>query len=650
MTARNVRPSRRDSALRAVLALLALAALVALYLGTDIVTGLERRLYDAAATSAAPRPLPEIAIIAIDDASLAKLGPWPWSYDLHAQLIDQLAAAGAKTIVHTSVFHAPQTDPGARRPLPVLSPIEVAEVAADTAAESQPVPVPETVPDAIDSAAAVVAQPEPEPEPEPQPEPPTEPLPDPDARLATSVQRAGNVLLAGDYVVSAGAAGITPVAAPLAQAHQSALPDPGAGALSATPAQLPLNEFDHASAGVGHMNLLADADGVVRRVPLLVRHDGVGVPSLALLAAAHSLYLGMGDVQRVPGPALRVGALTIPTNDGHVLRPHFYAPRQSQPVFALDSFHAVLGGAVDASKYQGKVVLVGTTAAALQVPVTVPGGQQWAPVQVLAHSISSIRQGHGYTQPAWGPQAMWLVLLVVGLHVLLGLPRWPVVAGAAITLGLLGVLLGVQAWLLASVHGWQPLVLPMLALLVGQVLHFFYRLRPVAPTRPQSDTQGDLAVALALQAEGLLDAAFDLLRRVPPDAAVLGNLHRLAQDYERKQQFSRAQAVYEHIVRHAPGDRDASAGRQRVRGLAQAALAQAAPATPATPSTPTTPVVPTADTAPQPVQTVVYDAVRDVNEHSNMVDFQEAVMDSAALPAPVATPDRAPPVAVSNTP
>ena len=639
MTAGNVRPSRRDTALRAVLALLALAALVALYLGTDIVTGLERRLYDAAATSAAPRPLPEIAIIAIDDASLAKLGPWPWSYDLHAQLIDQLAAAGAKTIVHTSVFHAPQTDPIARLPLPILSPIEVDAVAA--VAESQPVT--ETVPGAIDPVAAAVAQPEPE----PQPEPPPEPLPDPDARLATSVQRAGNVLLAGDYVVSARAVGIPPVAAPLAQAHQSALPDPGAGALSATPGQLPLDEFDHASAGVGHMNLLADADGVVRRLPLLVRYGGVGVPSLALLAAAHSLYLTMGDVQRVPGPALRVGALTIPTNDGFVLSPHFYAPRQSQPVFALDSFHAVLGGAVDARKYQGKVVLVGATAAALQAPVTGPGGQQWAPVQVLAHSISSIRQGHGYTQPAWGPQAMWLVLLVVGLHVLLGLPRWPVAVGAAITLGLLGVLLGVQAWLLASVHGWQPLVLPMLALLVGQVLHFLYRLRPVAPIHPLSDPQGDLAVALALQAEGLLDAAFDLLRRVPPDAAVLGSLHRLAQDYERKQQFSRAQAVYEHIVRHAPGDRDASAGRQRLRGLVQAAFAQAAPTTS---TTSPTPVAPTPDTAPQPVQTVVYDAVRDVNEHSNMVDFQEAVMDSAALPAPVATPDRGGAVAVSNTP
>ena len=40
----------------------------------------------------------------------------------------------------------------------------------------------------------------------------------------------------------------------------------------------------------------------------------------------------------------------------------------------------------------------------------------------------------------------------------------------------------------------------------------------------------------------------------------------------------------------------------------------------------------------QPPQTLVYDAVRDVNEHSHMADFPETVMDTAALSAPIARP------------
>ena len=381
---------------------LALAILMGLYWATPVFQPLERRVYDAAATSVAPQPLPEIAIIAIDDASLARLGPWPWPH----QLLNQLTAAGAKTIVHTSVFHTPQTDPA------------------------------------------------------------------------------------------------------------------------------------------------------VRSLPLLLRHEGVGVPSLVLLAAAQSLHLAMDDVQRVPGPALRVGALTVPTDAAAVLRPHFYASRPSQPAFVQHSFHDVLDGQVDARTYQGKVVLIGATAAALQAPVAVPGGQQWAPVQVLAHSLSSIRQGHGYTLPAWGPQALWLALLLVAVYVVFGLPWLPGRAGAVITLVLLGIFMGLQAWLLVRAHMWQPLVLPMLALLVGQILHFLYGLRPT------------LSKPLA------------------------------------------------------------SAG-----GCAEASPAE-----------------PPRDRASKPAQTLVYDAVRDVNEHSHRADFPETVMGTAALSAPIVNPEPGAPVALSNTP
>ena len=61
----------------------------------------------------APRkPSDRIAIIAIDDQSIANIGRWPWPRDVHAELIDKLAAAKAKTIVHTVFFFEPQTDRG----------------------------------------------------------------------------------------------------------------------------------------------------------------------------------------------------------------------------------------------------------------------------------------------------------------------------------------------------------------------------------------------------------------------------------------------------------------------------------------------------------------------------------------------------------
>lgn len=87
-------------------------AVVALCAVTGLAQRLDLALYDAAIRTTTPAPLPEIAIVNIDDASLAALGPWPWSRDIHARLIDQLAASGAKTIVHTAYLTEPQSDRG----------------------------------------------------------------------------------------------------------------------------------------------------------------------------------------------------------------------------------------------------------------------------------------------------------------------------------------------------------------------------------------------------------------------------------------------------------------------------------------------------------------------------------------------------------
>jgi adenylate cyclase len=50
------------------------------------------------------QPNPNIAIIAIDDKSIAALGRYPWSRDNYARLIDRLAAAKAKAVMFDAFF------------------------------------------------------------------------------------------------------------------------------------------------------------------------------------------------------------------------------------------------------------------------------------------------------------------------------------------------------------------------------------------------------------------------------------------------------------------------------------------------------------------------------------------------------------------
>src|SRR3954471_15035719 len=80
--------------------------------GGDLIQSLERKAYDVGVRSATRTPSDRIAIIAIDDQSIANIGRWPWPRDVHAELIDKLAGAKAKTIVHTAFFFEPQTDRG----------------------------------------------------------------------------------------------------------------------------------------------------------------------------------------------------------------------------------------------------------------------------------------------------------------------------------------------------------------------------------------------------------------------------------------------------------------------------------------------------------------------------------------------------------
>jgi adenylate cyclase len=75
---------------------------------------LEWRSFDLTTTILPKRPgEPSAVIVAIDEPSFAEFGQWPWRRDLHAKLIEQLRAAGAKTIVLDLVFAEPGAFPEA---------------------------------------------------------------------------------------------------------------------------------------------------------------------------------------------------------------------------------------------------------------------------------------------------------------------------------------------------------------------------------------------------------------------------------------------------------------------------------------------------------------------------------------------------------
>ena len=91
---------------------LCIALLLLMTIPSTAVQSLERWAYDVGVRASDLEPSRSVAVIGIDDQSIANIGRWPWSRDVHAELIDRLARSGAKAVGYMSFFFEPQRDPG----------------------------------------------------------------------------------------------------------------------------------------------------------------------------------------------------------------------------------------------------------------------------------------------------------------------------------------------------------------------------------------------------------------------------------------------------------------------------------------------------------------------------------------------------------
>lgn len=515
---------------------------------TDFFGTLERRYYDFASTSTSRQPSDRIAIIAIDDQSIANIGRWPWPRDVHAQLIDQLSAAKAKTIAHTAFFFEPQTDRGLvfiRKIKEALGPV------ADPAAPSQG-GLPEQLGKVIAEAEVAL---------------------DTDAKLAASMTKAGNVLVPS--VFSLGVPQGRPDNPLPAYALKSAVDETNGFSLPAIRGQQPIELIGAAAAGIAHLNQLPDVDGAVRQEPLLINYYGKAVPSMSLLAAARSLNLGPADIKLNVGESVQIGKLMVKTDESALMLPQFYKGKDGRPAFAVDSFYDVISGKIPASKYADKIVIIGATAAGVGTQFPTPAGPGLSPAETIAHITSSILSEHFIVQPGWGVWATLGVLLLVAGYLIAGLPRLSAGKAAIVTLVLFVLLLVIEFGLLSASATWLKFVFPAALLVIGHLALTTKRFLMTEAGKLKSDEESaetNRMMGLALQGQGQLDMAFDRFRRVPFTDALMDNMNNLALDFERKRQFNKAQAVYEYMATYNKNHKDLQSKLNRAKNLSETVI------------------------------------------------------------------------------
>lgn len=374
---------------------------------------IEGKIYDSFLRSG-PRHAPSgpVAIVDLDEASLERFGQWPWPRYRIARLLDRIREDGATAVGLDMVFAEPD-----RTSLAPLS----REILRDLGTRIDLSGFPRVALDTDRSLAASLAK--------------------------------GPFVLGYQFDFEA-ARGTSCVLHPLRAAILAGGGTGSDGGLFDAPGVVcNLPGLSKAAGASGFFNVTPDPDGVLRRVPLVIRHQGEIYPNLAL-----ALYLRThgSDALLESGPdgveALLLDGRRIPLDRHGNILVNFRGPRRSFPHL---SAAAVLEKTADPARLKGKIVLLGTTAAGLKEIRTTPFDAAQPGVEIHANVLDNLLSGDPIAVPRWARVLKVLLVLVPGFLLTAFLARssaaWAlaliVPSAAGIWLGSWGLLVYRQVFL-----------------------------------------------------------------------------------------------------------------------------------------------------------------------------------------------------------
>lgn len=474
-------------------ALLALAALGVLMTGKPaLVSRLEMLTYDWRARITASDARHPVIELVVDDTPR----PWPPPRDVLAQCVERLARAGAKTIALETSLKPREVDrvlDRMKRLLDSLRPQGMAEDGPQRAIYRE-----------LAHAVAEL---------------------DHDRRLLETLARAGNVVLpVGLEPVSGRWTASVPEALDRHLLH-GAPPSPTETVWAV---EAPPKALAAAARGLGHLRLVPDHDGVLRRPPPRVPvRDGRKIPSLALAIALAQADGGQREGSRSAlearpqAPGIESAPQSRVPGPGTWIRWHRAAGRS----FHRTPLSRVLNMETETSPFKDKIVLVGAVRGPGTVRLKTPVASGMPRIEVIAHALANILDREKIHRPSWCSGAEIVAVALMAIWVSLALPRLTLLGGAVTTAVLC------TAWLLLSLAAyerygiWVKTAVPAgLALCGGAWVagrRTLLHLLPVPEHRPKRrrgpSAASTLSVAelslLPLEARGVREALYETALR-----------------------------------------------------------------------------------------------------------------------------------------
>lgn len=303
---------------------------------------------------------PDIAIIAIDDKSIAKLGRFPWTRTRYVPLLKRLSAAGAKAVLFDEFF--PETE------TPVA-----------------------------------------------------------DRAFADAIRKAGNVILGVSFDFDK------------------------RFRVKGSTRSIPM--IEHAAAGIGHINMLPEDDGVNRRNLLVAEENGKPVPSLGLAAAMAAL----GEKDISVGPfAVKLGKHAIPVGKYSAMWINYTGPPGIYPHY---SFADVAAGRIDPALLKNKILFVGATALGVYDMRVTPFSGNVPGVEIHATVADDIISGRFIQRTGLDSLFNIALIIALGLLTFYLTNRLRLYAAIPVAILLAAAYLWLSYWMFLQGH-WVSMVYP----------------------------------------------------------------------------------------------------------------------------------------------------------------------------------------------
>ena len=376
---------------------------------------------------------PRIVIVDLDEKSLAEVGRWPWGRDKMARLTNILFDRQQIAVLGFDVLFA---EPDVSSGLNNLRALEQGKLRDIPAFKAE-----------LDRIA---------------------PSLDHDALFAAAIAK-HPVVLSTNFDFSRARAGEMSAAGalPPATLPGDALIGRNFDVMTGFKFTGNLQQLQSRAAAGGYFNAEPDDDGVIRRVPMLVKYgpdyyEPLALAMVRLLQGSPPLIPVLPTEADAGGydaiESLRVGKIEIPVGENvTALIPFRGAQRSFKYISATDVLHERVP--VDAMR--GTIVLVGTTAAGLFDLRSTPVATVYPGVELHANLIAGMLDGTFKQSPPYAIAIEAVMLLVIGLVLSLVLPRLNPLISLVVVVATLALVVALNLYAWSQNTVW-PLASPLL--------------------------------------------------------------------------------------------------------------------------------------------------------------------------------------------